>query len=192
MSEPHALTTPAPEKNSRKLSACFSIRPLTVGDAEAISKAYAQNRRFLQRWEPLRPDSFYTVAGQQELIALAVAEQYASRSFFWILTSGIEIVGRISLTDVVQGAFQNGNLGYWIADDHQGKGLATAAARFVCDYATTTLGLHRLQAGTLEHNLGSQKVLTRCGFTSIGMAQKYIQINGQWQDHILFQRILHA
>jgi ribosomal-protein-alanine N-acetyltransferase len=34
-------------------------------------------------------------------------------------------------------------------------------------------------------------VLRRAGFTEYGMAEKFLFIAGRWQDHILFQRILH-
>ncbi len=57
------------------------------------------------------------------------------------------------------------------------------------DIAFGELGLHRLQAGTLVHNTGSQKVLERNGFERIGLARAYLKIAGRWQDHILFQRI---
>ena len=52
------------------------------------------------------------------------------------------------------------------------------------------LGLHRLEAGTLAHNTGSQRVLLKCGFTEIGLAPGYLKIAGEWQDHLLFQRLL--
>lgn len=181
-----------PEADGWALSSTVSIRLLTAADAVAIATASARNKAFLQPWEPIRPDSFYTLAGQEVLLADAVSLQHERRSLFWILLHENAVIGRISLTDIVRGAFSNGHLGYWVAEDHQGQGLATAAARFVCNYALEELGLHRLQAGTLLHNVGSQKVLARCGFTSIGIAEKYIRINGRWQDHQLFQRILSA
>ena len=55
--------------------------------------------------------------------------------------------------------------------------------------AFTELGLHRVQAGTLLHNRGSQRVLERNGFTPIGVAPRYLHIAGRWQDHLLFQRL---
>ncbi|MGA7203610.1 MAG: GNAT family N-acetyltransferase [Specibacter sp.] len=165
------------------------IRPVAESDAGALSAAYVRNRDFLQPWEPVRPESFYTPAGQQALAARAVAEQAAGRSIYWVLFEGTEVVGRISLTDIVRGAFQNGHLGYWMAEHWQGRGLATAAARFACS-AGAALGLHRIQAGTLVHNIASQTVLGHNGFIRIGLAENYIRINGFWQDHVLFQKIL--
>jgi len=50
--------------------------------------------------------------------------------------------------------------------------------------------LHRLQAATLLHNSGSQRVLADNGFERIGIAPQYLRIAGEWQDHLLFQLLL--
>ena len=50
-------------------------------------------------------------------------------------------------------------------------------------------GLHRLEAGTLLDNAGSQTVLRRNGFQEIGIAPRYLFIAGDWRDHLLFQRL---
>lgn len=160
-----------------------------MGDAGALANAYARNRDHLQPWEPIRAESYYTEAGQHGSLAAAAAEQATGRGLFWVLVDGGTVVGRISLTDIVRGAFQNGHLGYWIDRDWQGRGLATAAVRHACEEAAG-LGLHRIQAGTLLHNAASQAVLNHCGFASIGTAEKYLRINGSWQDHVLFQKLL--
>lgn len=49
------------------------------------------------------------------------------------------------------------------------------------------LGLHRIQAGTLLHNVRSQRLLERTGFEQIGVAPSYLNIAGGWQDHALYQ-----
>lgn len=56
-------------------------------------------------------------------------------------------------------------------------------------FALKELDLHRVQAETLVSNVASQKVLSMTGFTQYGFAPKYLKIAGQWQDHLMFQRI---
>ncbi|MNH44766.1 ribosomal-protein-S5-alanine N-acetyltransferase [compost metagenome] len=60
----------------------------------------------------------------------------------------------------------------------------------ILEYSRTELRLHRMQAATLLHNIGSQRVLLGNGFERIGLAPKYLRIAGEWQDHVLFQRLL--
>jgi [ribosomal protein S5]-alanine N-acetyltransferase len=71
-----------------------------------------------------------------------------------------------------------------------GQGIGTAAVRFAANYARDGLGLHRIQAATLLHNTASRRILQRTGFRQIGVAPEYLQIAGQWQDHLLHQLIL--
>jgi [ribosomal protein S5]-alanine N-acetyltransferase len=98
-----------------------------------------------------------------------------------------EVAGRINLNNIVRGAFQSGSLGYWVSSAQNGRGLATAAVREMVQLAFGELRLHRVEAGTLLHNVRSQRVLERNGFVRYGMAPQYIKIAGRWQDHALFQ-----
>jgi ribosomal-protein-alanine N-acetyltransferase len=104
-----------------------------------------------------------------------------------ILDGSERIVGRITLNDIVRGPFQSCSLGYWVSADDNGRGLATAAVRAMVRVAFDELGLHRIQAGTLLHNVRSQRVLERTGFVRFGMAPGYLKIAGRWQDHALYQ-----
>lgn len=92
---------------------------------------------------------------------------------------------------ITLGAFRSGNLGYWVDAAYNGRGLATGAVELVCQAAGERLGLHRIEAGTLVRNLASQRVLGKAGFELIGTAPRYLHIDGEWRDHLLFQRILN-
>lgn len=163
------------------------LRVLDPGDAEPLAALWERHREHLDPWSPVREERFYTVEGQLEVVdrrLLAVAE---GRAGAWVVVDDDEVVGEINLSDVVHGAFRNGHVGYWLAADAVGKGLATRAVREVQQHAFEVLRLHRLQAGTLVHNTRSQAVLERTGFTRFGLAPQYLQIAGRWQDHVLYQ-----
>jgi ribosomal-protein-alanine N-acetyltransferase len=163
------------------------IRPAEVADAPAVASAYRANRRFLAPWEPIRDDAFFTPAGQRSRIA-TVRSDAASYGCV-ILDDDGSIVGTITLSGIARGPAQSASLGYWVAASANGRGLATQAVRLVLDVAFGELDLHRVQAGTMRHNIGSQKVLERNGFERIGVARSYLLIAGEWQDHVLFQRV---
>jgi ribosomal-protein-alanine N-acetyltransferase len=163
-------------------------RLLAIDDVPALASLYQANRDFLAPWEPVRPDDFYTVEGQRAAVEGALARHEAgAASPRVILNEAGAIAGRINLADIVRGAFQSASLGYWVSAADNGRGLATAAVREAVAVAFAELGLHRVQAGTLLNNSGSQRVLERNGFTRIGVAPAYLSIAGRWQDHILFQ-----
>jgi ribosomal-protein-alanine N-acetyltransferase len=156
------------------------IRPLVPRDAEELTRLLVANRTFLAPYEPERPESFYTVRGQRDRIRHA-------EHLFGIL-DGPRIAGTIAVSNVIHGAFRSGNVGYWVDAGRNGRGLATGALAAVVDHAFDELALHRLEAGTLVDNAGSQRVLEKNGFTRIGLAPRYLHIAGAWRDHLLFQR----
>ena len=51
------------------------------------------------------------------------------------------------------------------------------------------LGLHRIEAGTVPHNVRSRAVLERNGFVRFGYAPAYLKIAGEWRDHVLYQAL---
>jgi len=77
-----------------------------------------------------------------------------------------------------------------VAQELNGRGVATRAIGRVCDWGFGTAGLHRLEAATLVDNIGSQVALRRNGFLEIGRAPSYLYINGAWRDHLLFARTI--
>jgi [ribosomal protein S5]-alanine N-acetyltransferase len=168
-----------------------TLRELSKDDAAALAHAYLRNREHLAPWDPERPEAFYTEEWHKERLWAQVLENSAGRALQTVFVAGGEIVGRLNLTDIVHGAFESGQVGYWLDARFTGRGLMTGAIEALAAHARDTLGLHRLQAATLPHNEASQAVLTRVDFERIGFAPRYLRIAGQWQDHVLFQRILH-
>jgi ribosomal-protein-alanine N-acetyltransferase len=60
------------------------------------------------------------------------------------------------------------------------------AVRALVPFIFKTLGLHRIEAACLPSNDPSKSLLAKAGFREEGLARRYLQINGEWQDHVLF------
>jgi ribosomal-protein-alanine N-acetyltransferase len=165
-----------------------ATRLLTLDDVPVLAELVRVNRGFLAPWEPARSDAYFTADGQRAVVedALARHEQGASLPHV-ILDDAGRVAGRITLSGIVRGSFQSCSVGYWVSASRNGRGLATAAVRDIIGVAFGGLGLHRIQAETLLHNLGSQRVLERNGFARFGMAPAYLNIAGTWQDHVMYQ-----
>ncbi|KAB8188645.1 GNAT family N-acetyltransferase [Nonomuraea phyllanthi] len=167
------------------------LRPAAEQDAEALLQAYLRNRDHLRRWEPRRPEEFFTLQGQALRLKDLLEQRAQGRAMPWLLVEGEKVVGRMTLTGIVRGPWLSADLGYWVDGDYTGRGLATGAVREVCRIADQVLKLHRIAAGTLIDNAASQNVLLKTGFEPYGTAERYLEIDGRWQDHRLFQRILN-
>lgn len=168
-------------------------RLLTVDDAPVLSELLRGNREFLAPWQPLRPDGFYTVEGQQESVAHALVQHESGNSLpLVIVDHRSRLAGTITLQSIIRGAFQSCSVGYWLAEDAQGLGLATQALREATHLAFHDLQLHRVQAETQVRNLPSQRVLDRLDFARYGLAPGYLKIAGEWQDNLLYQLLTPA
>jgi ribosomal-protein-alanine N-acetyltransferase len=162
------------------------IRPARPEDGEELAALYAANREFLAPFEPVRPPEFFTADGQRERLQRQLdGETYP----FAILDEGA-IAGTINLFGVVRESLQSGVIGYWVDVSRNGRGLASGAVGEILAYAFDELDLHRIEAATLVDNLPSQRVLEKNGFDRIGLAPKFLRIDDEWRDFILFQRIV--
>jgi [ribosomal protein S5]-alanine N-acetyltransferase len=164
-------------------------RLIATGDAAPLADLARANREFLGPWEPIRPEEYFTVDGQRRAIEEALERYEYGTLVPHVIVDRDQIVGRVTLTNIVRGAFQSCNLGYWVAFEHNGRGFATGAVREIMTVAFRELGLHRIEAGTLLHNIASQRVLERNSFERFGVAPRYLNIAGRWQDHALYQAL---
>lgn len=172
------------------LPADYAIRPLAEDDAPALAAAYTRNRDHLAPWDPVRDPSFFTAAGQADMVARQLSLVRGRLLAAWVVTHGEQVVGRVNLNNIVRGVLCSGQLGYWVDHEHLRRGLAAEAVEHACRHGRA-LGLHRVEAGTMVRNVASQAVLLRCGFERYGMAPRFLFLAGAWQDHYLYQRILH-
>lgn len=171
-------------------SLAFPLRLIAPSDDEVLAELRLRNRSFLAPWDPVRPENYFTTAGQRTDIEAALARHERGEAVPWVVVRDDgTVAGRLTLNGIVRGPFQSCSMGYWLAEDETGKGLATAAVQTALIFAFTELGLHRVQAETLISNVASQRVLMKSGFTQYGLAPHYLKIAGEWQDHLMFQRI---
>jgi len=78
--------------------------------------------------------------------------------------------------------YQQGEVGFIISPEHQGRGYAVESLRAVLDFAFDQCGFHRLQANVLEGNDGSRRVLEKCGFRLEGNLRESYRIGEIWHN----------
>ncbi|MDP9069516.1 MAG: GNAT family N-acetyltransferase [Actinomycetota bacterium] len=163
------------------------VRLLEAEDAPDLLELRVRNRDFLRPWEPRRPGMRYTLEEQTSQLAFALESAAADRAYhFGIFVPAGELVGTITLSNVARRAWQNATIGYFVDEQHNGKGFATDAIRLVTRLAFTELGLHRVQAGVMPRNPASMRALEKAGYRREGLSLRYLHINDVWEDHVMF------
>ncbi len=162
------------------------LRPLAEGDAPVLLDLYLRNAEFLRPWEPLHDDTWLTQRGQEgALVATLRAQRQGLLRDFLILDRGIP-AGRVTLSEITRGAFQNAYVGYFVDEERNGRGIATAAARLAIDTGFRTERLHRVQAAIMPRNAASIRVAEKAGLRREGLALRYLRIDGRWEDHAIY------
>jgi ribosomal-protein-alanine N-acetyltransferase len=166
-----------------------AIRPTEPADARAQLQLRIANRDHTGPWDPVRDESFYTEAGQRLELDLDQRSWSAGTAYaFGVLDldAGDRLIGRVALSNVVRGPWQNATLGYWIDKDALGRGHATRAVRLALRFAFEHAGLHRVQPAIIPRNARSVRVAEKVGFRLEGRALRYLKINGVWEDHDVY------
>jgi ribosomal-protein-alanine N-acetyltransferase len=138
---------------------------------------------------PVLPEEFYELGYQRKRVEHYMELLRRSEEFRFCVFDGSSMCAGINLTAVEYGAFQNGRLGYSVDCEHTGRGVATEFIGKVCNYAFNQVALHRLEANVMPRNVGSRRVLEKCGFQKVGYSPTMIEIAGKWEDHDMFARV---
>ena len=133
----------------RELTPEVQLRIATLDDAPALADAQIRNWEHLRPFQPDRDERWFTPSGQEQALTRQLERHELGQVMPWVMVSGDRVVGRITLTDLVPGPFRSVSLGYWVATEMTGKGLATRAVEVVAGVADTELKLHRIEASTL-------------------------------------------
>lgn len=186
-----ATQTPALEIATERLL----IQVPGVSAGPRVAEYCRRNRDHLARWEPPRPDEYYTSRFWGKQIAASRAEFEQGNSVRTVLVgreptakdqgrSG-RVIGVMNLSQIVRGGFQAGIVGYSLDAEEQGRGLMCEGLLALIEYAFLDLGLHRVMANYRPENERSARVLERLGFEREGYAKEYLYIDGAWRDHVL-------
>lgn len=174
--------------HSPRLQLC-AADPVFAGRVAAF---YARNAQHLARWEPRR--SKLDDAQVQRLSLQQQAQAFAEGSAWrWLLLPAGEegrVIGTVALSGLQLGFHHSAHLGFALDAEVQGRGLMREALETVIDSAFGAwMNLHRLQAACRPENARSLKLLEGLGFRRIGLAERYLCIDGDWRDHWLLERL---
>jgi ribosomal-protein-alanine N-acetyltransferase len=166
-----------------------ALHPLRRRDAAEWSRLRLANESWLSRWEPSHSVPWrdrHTPAAYRAMRRAVARRARSGTSLPFAVRVEGRLAGQVTVDNVVRGALRSGYLGYWIDREVAGRGMASLAVALVCDHAFGAVGLHRVQADIRPENLPSQRLVQRLGFQQEGLLRRYLDIDGDWRDHLAF------
>ena len=142
------------------------LQRLHAGHVPAILAFELANRAYFAASISDRGDDYFDQFTERQSALLA--EQAAGIGAFYVLVADDgSVLGRFNLIFAGDGTAE---VGYRVAQDVTGRGVATAAVRELCQLAAEQHGLRTLRAAAARNNDASQKVLAKAGFVPAGPA----------------------
>ncbi len=167
----------------------IQLATLNETDYESWREVRVRCRSWLVPWEPrskgapLPSEDAVTFSGR---CAMRERERQMGTGFgFGIFVDG-RFGGEITLSSIQRGPFQNGSIGYWIDEQLAGSGYTPEAVVVVLEFAFKTLRLHRVEIAIIPRNYPSRRVVEKLGLRSEGVAHGFLEINGEWEDHVRY------
>ncbi len=77
-------------------------------------------------------------------------------------------------------------VGYWLAPEARGRGVATLAVRLLARWAFAELGLARLELTCGPDNEASQHIADRCGFSREGLLRSHVPFKGARRESVIY------
>lgn len=165
------------------------VRPVRLRDGAAWSAIRIRDERHLAPWEPTMPGSWLQRNAPAEWpgrwLQLRSAGRQGTTLPFGVTVDG-RFVGHVMVGNVVREPLLSAYVGYWVDSRVTGGGVITAAVALVVDHCLGPVGLHRLEATVRPENVASLRVLTKLGFREEGLFRRYLDVDGEWRDHLCF------
>jgi ribosomal-protein-alanine N-acetyltransferase len=181
----------SPSLTTRVVTPRLILRPPRSSDVPELRQLQRANLEHLRPWEPAG------ASGEDPASLTAITNRVVRQRRDWkrgdaytllvtLRAPGESVVGRINLGGILRGAFQSAYVGYWIDHDHQRQGLMTEAVTGALAFAFGVARLHRAQIAIMPRNAASLRVMEKLGIRREGLAERYLQIAGSWEDHAIF------
>jgi [ribosomal protein S5]-alanine N-acetyltransferase len=166
------------------------LRPLTPTDFAPWSEVRLRNEAWLIPWEPLRAPSLVDPTRNSDAFASRCAARERERQMGVAYGFGLFVdnafAGEVNLNNVVRGALQTCTVGYWIDRARAGRRYVAEAVVVLARFAFEELQLHRMEICIVPRNANSRRVMEVLAVREEGIAQRYLEINGVWEDHVRY------
>lgn len=156
-----------------------------------ILRFHKRNKNHFSPWEDTKSDDYYTKDFHRYIIRDEAYNRKIGTSLdFWIYHSlSGDLIGKVSVFGIIGGNASFCTLGYKLDKDYQGHGYMHEALENIINMLFCDFKMHRIEVYVLPRNTKSLNVCEKLGLKREGIAEKYMRINGVWEDHVRFVKI---
>ncbi len=162
---------------------------MSAADYDEWSEIRTRCRDWLLPWEPRPAGAPAPLEDRHSFGArcsMRERERQLGTGYGFGIFAGGRLVGELTLSSVQRGPFQGASIGYWVDHAQAGRGYVPEAVAVALGFAFDDLDLHRIEISIIPRNERSLRVVEKLGIRMEGVALRYLQIDGIWEDHARF------
>lgn len=152
--------------------------------AKELFKQTDSNREYLRKWLSW-VDVTLSVKDTEYYIQRSKLQYIENDGFQCIIKYGDKIAGMIGLV-YIRNVSKKTEIGYWLCEDLQGKGIITKSCKSIIDHCFFTLNLNKIIIQCASENKASQGVPERLNFKIEGILKQDGFLHGKFVDHIRY------
>lgn len=154
------------------------LKSLVLEDAGSLFALTDKNRSYIRQWLPW-VDKTITVEDSKQFIQDALNNKNAIHFGIWYEGNFVGVIGY----HYIDKANKKGQIGYWLDETTQKKGIMTKACRLVIAYGFEELNLNRVEISCATGNEKSCAIPERLGFQQEGTFREVEWLNDHFVDH---------
>ena len=170
------------------------LAPMRQRDRTSWERVRQANTQWLRPWEATLPPGSQTGPTTYAGLVRALTKQARDgRMLPWLvfLDEGrarrpATLAGQLTVSGIAGGSASWGQVGYWVDQRLAGRGIIPTAVALAVDYCFQALALHRIEIAIRPENERSLRVVAKLGFRPEGLRPRYLHIDGEWRDHLVF------
>ena len=151
-----------------KVDNFISLKEISLEQVEPIFNTINNERNYLREWLPF-VDETIEIAYTKTFVENVTSSN--SNDIIFTIYFDSNFVGLVGLKDVDLGN-RKSELGYWLSEAYQHKGIITNSCQTLIKYAFNELDLNRIQVKVATENFKSQRVIERLGFNKEGIERE--------------------
>jgi ribosomal-protein-serine acetyltransferase len=163
------------------------LKLVTPEDAPKIFDLADQGREYLSEWMPW-VDTTRAVADTEGFIRRAQDQMRRGEGFHACVEYRGLVAGAIGYV-YLDPRNRRTELGYWLGESFQGRGIMTRACRRLVDFAFESMDLHRVEIRVDVDNRKSRAIPERLGFAQEARFREYLHHRGRFRDVIMYARL---
>lgn len=162
----------------------INLELVTLKHVQGIYEIAESNRIHLRQWLPWL-DRMNDITFIENFVRNAELLNSSKSEYSFVILNDDKVIGRIGIYNI---NYSNciAEIGYWISESHQGKGIVAQSCNRILEFAFQELNMNRIEVKCAVLNKRSQSIPIQLGFKLEGTLRSAELLHGEFQDLYLY------